>query len=229
MIRVVVIDDQALVRGGFRAILSAHPDIEVVGEGGTGTDAIELVRDLHPDVALVDVRMPGMDGIEATRNITSTDSCRVLILTTFDVDEHVYDAFRAGASGFLLKTVSPEDLATAVRAVHAGDALLAPTITRRLIERFVHSPTPAADRRLQSLTGREIDVLRLIARGSSNTEIAAELFLSAGTVKTHVGRILTKLGIRDRVQAVVLAYETGLIRPGDTSSNGERQRGQPSG
>lgn len=219
MIRVVVVDDQALVRGGFRAILSAGPDIEVVGEGGTGADAVALVHDLHPDVALIDVRMPGMDGIEATRHITkSTDGCRVLILTTFDVDEHVYDAFRAGASGFLLKTVSPEDLVAAVRAVYAGEALLAPTITRRLIERFVSSPSPTADQRLQSLTDREIEVLHLIAQGRSNSEIGAELYLSHGTVKTHVSRILAKLETRDRVQAVVLAYETGLVQPGHASS-----------
>ncbi|MFN2562357.1 MAG: response regulator [Jatrophihabitans sp.] len=219
MIRVVVVDDQALVRGGFRAILTADPDIDVVGEGGTGADAVALVHDLHPDVALIDVRMPGMDGIEATRHITtSSDGCRVLILTTFDVDEHVYDAFRAGASGFLLKTVAPEDLAAAVRAVYAGEALLAPTITRRLIERFVSSPSPTADQRLQSLTDREVEVLHLIARGRSNSEIGAELYLSHGTVKTHVSRILTKLDARDRVQAVVLAYETGLVQPGHANS-----------
>jgi DNA-binding NarL/FixJ family response regulator len=217
VIRVVVVDDQALVRGGFRAILSAHPDIDVVGEGGTGQDAITLVRDLHPDVALIDVRMPDMDGIVATRHIAASSAgCRVLILTTFDLDEHVYDAFRAGASGFLLKTVSPEDLAAAVRAAHTGDALLAPAITRRLIERFANSPDPAGNQKLQSLTDRESEVLRLVANGRSNTEIAAELFLSPGTVKTHVGRILAKLDIRDRIQAVVLAYETGLVRPGDS-------------
>jgi DNA-binding NarL/FixJ family response regulator len=217
MIRVVVVDDQALVRGGFRAILSAHPDIVVVGEGGTGEDAVALVRDLGPDVALIDIRMPGMDGIEATRHITASASgCRVLILTTFDLDVHVYDAFRAGASAFLLKTVSPEDLAAAVRAVHSGDALLAPEITRRLIERFVTAPSPATGEQLQTLTEREVEVLRLVAQGRSNTEIAADLFLSHGTVKTHVGRILAKLEIRDRVQAVVFAYETGLIRPGSS-------------
>lgn len=218
MIRVLVVDDQVLVRGGFRAILSAHPDLEVVGEGGTGAEAVTLVRDLHPDVALIDIRMPEMDGIDATRHITASgSSCRVLILTTFDLDEHVYDAFRAGASGFLLKTVSPEDLATAVRAVHTGDALLAPAITRRLIERFAHAAAPTDDQRLQPLTDRETEVLRLVAQGRSNTEIASELFLSHGTVKTHVGRILAKLGIRDRVQAVVLAYETGLVQPGHTA------------
>jgi DNA-binding NarL/FixJ family response regulator len=216
VIRVVVVDDQALVRGGFRAILSGQPELEVVGEGGTGLDAVRLVRDLNPDVALIDVRMPELDGIEATRLITASGTgSRVLILTTFDVDEHVYAAFRAGASGFLLKTVSPEELTAAVRTVHAGETLLAPAITRRLIERFVDAPAPSEDRRLQSLTDRERDVLRLIAQGRSNTEIATELFVSHGTVKTHVGRILAKLELRDRVQAVVLAYETGLVRPGD--------------
>jgi DNA-binding NarL/FixJ family response regulator len=215
MIRVVVADDQALVRGGFRAILTAQGDIQVIGEAGNGREAVNLVSSASPDVALVDVRMPEMDGIEATRRITGVSACRVLMLTTFDVDEHVYDAFRAGATGFLLKTVSPEDLVTAVRSAHAGDALLAPAITRRLIERFVKEPKPAGDQRLDSLTGRELDVLKLVAQGLSNAEIADALFVSQGTVKTHVGRILTKLGLRDRVQAVVLAYETGLIRPGE--------------
>jgi len=226
VIRLVIADDQALVRGGFRAILSAHPDIEVVAEAGTGGEAVAAVANHRPDVALVDVRMPEMDGIEATRRIkASKNDCRVLILTTFDVDEHVYDAFRAGAAGFLLKTVSPEELVGAVRAVHAGEALLAPTVTRRLIERFVMSPRPAEDERLQGLTDRERDVLRLVAQGLSNAEIAAELFVSHGTVKTHVGRILTKLDLRDRVQAVVLAYEAGLIRPGAS----ERSETRPSG
>lgn len=216
MIRVVVVDDQALVRGGFRAILAAQPDIEVVGEAGTGAEALDVIAVTNPDVALVDVRMPEMDGIEATRRIVAASACRVLMLTTFDLDEHVYDAFRGGATGFLLKTVSPEDLVAAVRAAHAGDALLAPAITRRLVERFVAAPNPANDDRLYTLTERERDVLRLIAQGKSNNEIAGELFVSHGTVKTHVGRILTKLGLRDRVQAVVLAYETGLVRPGAT-------------
>jgi DNA-binding NarL/FixJ family response regulator len=217
VIRVVVADDQALVRGGFRAILAAHPDIEVVGEAGTGTEAVAAVAAHSPDVALVDIRMPEMDGIEATRRITASGSaCRVLMLTTFDLDEHVYDAFRAGATGFLLKTVSPEDLVAAVRAGAEGDALLAPAITRRLIERFVTSPAPTEDRRLDALTDRERDVLALIAQGLSNSEIGGRLFVSHGTVKTHVGRILTKLGLRDRVQAVVVAYETGLVRAGQS-------------
>jgi DNA-binding NarL/FixJ family response regulator len=217
MIRVVVADDQALVRGGFRAILTAQGDIQVIGEAGNGREAVDLVTRESPDVALVDVRMPEMDGIEAAQRITSASDCRVLMLTTFDVDEHVYDAFRAGATGFLLKTVSPEELVAAVRSAHAGDALLAPAITRRLIERFVKEPRPAADQRLDSLTARERDVLKLVAQGLSNAEIADTLFVSQGTVKTHVGRILTKFGLRDRVQAVVLAYETGLIRPGEGS------------
>jgi DNA-binding NarL/FixJ family response regulator len=218
MIRVLIADDQALVRGGFRAILASQPDLEVVAEAGTGVEAVEQVAATEPDVALVDVRMPEMDGIEATRRITaSTQTCRVLMLTTFDVDEHVYDAFRAGATGFLLKTVTPEDLVNAVRGAHAGDALLAPAITRRLIERFASASATHGQERLGLLTNREREVLRLVAQGLSNTEISAALFVSHGTVKTHVGRILTKLGLRDRVQAVVLAYETGLVRPGDSA------------
>jgi DNA-binding NarL/FixJ family response regulator len=224
MIRVLIADDQALVRGGFRAILEAQPDLQVVAEAGTGVEAVAQVAATQPDVALVDVRMPEMDGIEATRRITTTThTCRVLMLTTFDVDEHVYDAFRAGATGFLLKTVSPEDLVNAVRAAHAGDALLAPAITRRLIERFATTLTTHGHEQLQLLTNRERDVLQLVAQGLSNTEISAALFVSHGTVKTHVGRILTKLELRDRVQAVVLAYETGLIRPGDSPA----RPGQP--
>jgi DNA-binding NarL/FixJ family response regulator len=215
VIRVVVADDQALVRGGFRAILSAHPEIEVVGEAGSGAEAVALVAATAPDVALVDVRMPETDGIEATRRITASgSSCRVLMLTTFDVDEHVYDAFRAGATGFLLKTVSPEDLMAAVRAAAGGDALLAPSITRRLIERFVSAPAPTDDGRLERLTDRELDVLRLVAQGLSNAEIAEELYVSHGTVKTHVARVLMKLGQRDRVQAVIFAYETGVVSLG---------------
>jgi DNA-binding NarL/FixJ family response regulator len=215
MIRVLIADDQALVRGGFRAILSAATDIEVVGEAGTGIEAVAQVESTKPDVALVDIRMPEMDGIEATRRITAVHTTRVLILTTFDLDAHVYDAFRAGATGFLLKTVSPEDLAVAVRSAYAGDALLAPAITRRLVERFVSTPNPTDDRRLETLTDRETDVLQLIAEGLSNAEIGGRLFVSEGTVKTHVGRIFAKLELRDRVQAVVLAYETGLVRPGE--------------
>lgn len=215
MVRVLIVDDQALVRGGFRAILAAEPDIDVVGEAGSGAEAVERERQLRPDVALVDVRMPGTDGIEATRQITASGSdCRVLMVTTFDLDEYVYAALRAGACGFLLKNVAPEELVAAVRAVHSGDALLSPQITRRLIERFVTAPTPVADARLASLTERERQVLQFVAQGMSNAEIAAALFVSHGTVKTHVGRVLAKLGLRDRVQAVVLAYESGLIRAG---------------
>lgn len=217
MIRVLIADDQALVRGGFRAILSTQPDIDVVAEAGNGAEAVDLVGATAPDVVLMDVRMPELNGIEATRRITSAGQhhARVLMLTTFDLDEHVYDAFRAGATGFLLKTVSPEHLVEAVRAAHVGEALLAPTITRRLVERFVTAPRPGSAGQLQQLTDRERDVLRLIAQGLSNDEIADQLYLSPGTVKTHVGRILAKYHLRDRVQAVVLAYETGLVQPGE--------------
>ena len=218
MIRVLIADDQALVRSGFRAILCAQPDIDVVGEAGTGVEAITGVAACSPDVVLMDVRMPELNGIEATRRITADDPCRVLMLTTFDLDELVYDAFRAGATGFLLKTVSPEYLADAVRAAHAGEALLAPSLTRRLIERFAAAPRPGARGAFEELTEREREVLVLIAQGLSNDEIAARLFLSLGTVKTHVGRILAKYNLRDRVQAVVLAYETGLVQPGNRSA-----------
>lgn len=217
MTTVVIADDQDLVRTGFRLILSnAEPEIAVVGEAGTGRAAVALVGELHPDVVLMDIRMPDMDGIEATRHLTRTGSpTRVLMLTTFDVDQYVYEAFRAGASGFLLKNAPAERLVEAVHAVAAGDALLAPELTRRLIERYLERPLPGNDDRLQTLSGREREVLTLIARGLANQEIADSLFLSPGTVKTHVTRILHKLNIRDRVQAVVLAYETGLVSPGD--------------
>jgi DNA-binding NarL/FixJ family response regulator len=218
VIRVLIADDQTLVRGGFRAILGAHPDLEVVAEAGNGAEAVAQMVGTSVDVALVDVRMPEMDGIEATRQITAAHpGCRVLMLTTFDLDEHVFDAFHAGATGFLLKTVSPEQLVAAVRSAHAGDALLDPIITRRLIERFTSAAAPGTrpETRLDVLTDRERDVLDLVAQGLSNTEIASALFVSVGTVKTHVGRILTKLDLRDRVQAVVLAYESGLARRGN--------------
>jgi DNA-binding NarL/FixJ family response regulator len=219
VIRVLIADDQALVRGGFRAILAVHADIEVVGEAATGAEAVDLVTATAPDVALVDVRMPEMDGIEATRRLTASgSSCRVLMLTTFDLDEHVYDAFRAGATGFLLKTVSPEALVAAVRAAYEGDCLLAPAVTRRLVERFTATPQRRKDSRLAALTERERQVLRLVADGLSNAEIAGTLFVSHGTVKTHVGRILAKLELRDRVQAVVLAYECALVRPGERTA-----------
>ncbi len=217
MIRVLIADDQALVRGGFRMILDAQENIEVVGEACDGREALARARELAPDVVLMDIRMPELDGLEATRRLLSGDgTCRVLILTTFDLDEYVYAAMKAGASGFLIKDVRPEQLADAVRVVTTGEALLAPVITRRLIEQFVSrpAPSPGAPQQLDELSDRELEVLKLIARGQSNDEIALELFVTRATVKTHVTHILTKLRLRDRIQAVVLAYECGLIRPG---------------
>ena len=221
MIRVLIADDQALVRGGFRMILDAQKDIEVVGEAGDGREAIENARKLEPDVVLMDIRMPELDGLEATRRLLAADGGpRVLILTTFDADEYVYKAMKAGASGFLLKDVRPEQLADAVRVVAAGDALLAPAITRRLVEQFVRRPPPGSAKppELADLTERELDVLVLVARGLSNKEIASALFLTEATVKTHLTHILTKLNVRDRVQAVVLAYESGLVQPGEAAT-----------
>jgi DNA-binding NarL/FixJ family response regulator len=218
MIRVVVADDQALVRGGFRLILQTQPDIEVVGEAADGREAVARTREQRPDVVLMDIRMPGMDGLEATRRLMTTQNPpRVLMLTTFDLDEYVYDALRAGASGFLLKDVRPEQLADAVRAVAAGDTLLAPAITLRLVEQYLRRPPPGARTPLGlgELTDRELDVLRLVARGRSNQQIADTLFLGESTVKTHLTHLFAKLGLRDRAQAVVLAYESGLIQPGD--------------
>jgi len=219
MIRVVIADDQALVRGGFRAILDSQPDIVVVGEAADGRQALDLARELRPDVIVMDVRMPDLDGLEATRRLLAAPNTttRVLMLTTFDLDEYLHEAMTAGASGFLLKNVPAEQLAAAVRTIAAGDALLAPAITRRLIEGFVRRPHPGArlPSRLEELSNREAEVLLLVARGLSNTEIASTLFVSPGTVKTHVARIFAKLDLRDRVQAVVLAYESGLIEPGD--------------
>jgi DNA-binding NarL/FixJ family response regulator len=217
VIRVLVADDQALVRGGFRLILDTQPDIDVVGEAANGREAVTQARALHPDVVLMDVRMPEVDGLEAARQLlAASDAPRVLMLTTFDLDEYVYDAMRSGASGFLLKDVRPEQLADAVRAVVAGETLLSPAITRRLVEQFVRRPPPGSTKpaQLESLTEREIDVLRLVARGRSNREIASELFLSETTVKTHITHLFTKLGLRDRAQAVVVAYESGLVEPG---------------
>jgi DNA-binding NarL/FixJ family response regulator len=216
-LRVVVADDQALVRAGFHMILEAQPDIEVVGEARDGEEAVAAWRRCKPDVLLMDIRMPRLDGLEATRRImTGGGDCRVVMLTTFDLDEYVYQALQAGASGFLLKDVPPERLVAAVRQVAVGDALLAPSITRRLIERFAHprAAPSTSQEALSSLTPREAEVLTLIARGLSNTEIACALVLSEATVKTHVARIFAKLEVRDRAQAVVLAYESGLVLPG---------------
>jgi DNA-binding NarL/FixJ family response regulator len=217
-VRVLVVDDQALVRTGFAVILDAAPDIVVVGEAADGARAVEAAVALRPEVVLMDVRMPGMDGIAATAAICARTSARVLMLTTFDLDEHVYDALRAGASGFLLKTMRGAELVDAVRVVAAGEALLAPTVTRRLIADLVGRSRPtsgsAAPPRLAGLSRRETDTLRALARGLSNVEIAAELFVTEHTVKTHVSSLLAKLGLRDRVQAVVLAYESGLVVAG---------------
>ena len=217
MVRVVIADDEALVRGGLRMILENQEDIDVVGEAEDGAQAVALARDLHPELVLMDVRMPGLDGIEAARRITEdSNDTKVLMLTTFDQDEYVYEALKAGASGFLLKSVPPEQLAAAVRVTAAGEALLAPSITRRLIEEFVRRPPPGRDtpEQLAELTERERDVLRLIAQGRSNKEIAESLYLGEGTIKTHINRIFRKLDLRDRAQAVVIAYEAGLVHPG---------------
>jgi DNA-binding NarL/FixJ family response regulator len=217
MIRIVLADDQALVRGGFRMILDARDDLEVVGEAADGAEAVELVARLAPDVVLMDVRMPGVDGLEATRRIVAAGSAtRVIVLTTYDVDDSVFAALRAGASGFMLKDVRPADLVEAVRVVAAGDALLAPSVTRRLLDRFADQlpgPDVAAPPALDELTDREVEVLRLVALALSNAEIAERLVLTEATVKTHVSSVLRKLGLRDRVQAVVVAYDTGLVRP----------------
>jgi DNA-binding NarL/FixJ family response regulator len=216
---VLIVDDQALVRAGFRMILEAEEDMEVVGEAADGREAVAEARRLRPDVVLMDVRMPDVDGIEATRRLLGDGAdAKVVMLTTFDMDEYVYDALRAGASGFLLKDVPPEQLVAGIRAVASGDALLAPSVTRRVIEEFVRRP-PASVRtlppQLGDLTARELEVLKLIARGRSNAEIATELFVSETTVKTHVAHVLMKLSLRDRVQGVVLAYECGLVEPGE--------------
>ncbi len=219
-IGVLIADDQALVRAGFTMILDAEPDIEVVGEAADGREAVREVRRLRPEVVLMDIRMPEQDGIEATRQLAGAangDGPRILILTTFDLDEYVYEALRAGASGFLLKDTPPEQLVAAIRVVAGGDALLSPSVTRRVIEEFVARGRSAQPkpRGLDELTAREHEVLMLVARGLSNAEIARELFVSETTVKTHVARVLMKLAIRDRVQAVVLAYEHGVVAPGE--------------
>jgi DNA-binding NarL/FixJ family response regulator len=218
VITVLIADDQALVRGGLRLIVDAQDDMQVVGEAENGTEAISQARELEPDVVLMDIRMPELDGIAATRELAANGppAARVLMLTTFDEDQLVYEAMLAGASGFLLKSAPPARLAEAIRTVHAGEALLAPSITRRLIEDFVRRPRPGAPlpETLSELTEREREVLALVARGLSNAEIAADLILSEATVKTHVNRILSKLDLRDRTQAVVFAYENGLVQPG---------------
>ncbi|MFB7109555.1 response regulator [Streptomyces sp. NPDC056190] len=218
-IRVMLVDDQVLLRTGFRMVLAAQPDMEVVAEAGDGVEALQVLRATAVDVVLMDVRMPKLDGVEATRRICSEpDPPKVLILTTFDLDEYAFSGLKAGASGFMLKDVPPGDLLAAIRSVHSGDAVVAPSTTRRLLDRFAPM-LPTAGKKpqhkeLQRLTGREREVMVLVAQGMSNGEIAARLVLSEATVKTHVGRILTKLGLRDRVQVVVLAYETGLVRAG---------------
>jgi DNA-binding NarL/FixJ family response regulator len=220
MTRILIADDQELVRAGFAAILEVEPNFLVVGEAADGRKAVEQARTLRPDVVLMDVRMPDLDGIEATRRVRALpEAPRVLILTTFDLDEYVYEALKAGASGFLLKDVPRDQLISALHTILRGDALLAPQITRRLIEDFVRRPPPgdATPEQLNELTERELEVLHLIARGHSNAEIGKELFLSEATVKTHVGRILTKLSVRDRVQAVITAYESGLVRAGEAA------------
>jgi DNA-binding NarL/FixJ family response regulator len=219
-IDVLIADDQALVRAGFRMIIDADPDLRVVAEANDGAQAVDAARRTHPDIVLMDIRMPVMDGLEATRRIIAGNDDnppRVLILTTYDLDEYVFDALGAGASGFLLKDVAPEQLVAGINIVAQGESLLSPSVTRRLIESFVrdHPRAPEPPRGFDELTARELEILRLIARGLSNAEIAEQLVVSSATIKTHVGRVLDKLGLRDRVQAVVLAYETGIIRPGN--------------
>lgn len=234
VVAVLIADDQALVRAGFRSILDAQPGLRVVGEAANGLEAIDLVRRHRPNVVLMDIEMPGVNGLEATRRIVAEappeHPVAVLMLTTFDLDAYVYDALRAGASGFLLKDVLPEELIAAVRVVAGGDALIAPAITRRLIERFVATAPPTGlAPGLENLTPREREVLELIARGRSNGEIADDLVLSEATVKTHVKRVLAKLGVRDRVQAVVLAYESGVVTPGDDPKMPPRGDDRPGG
>ncbi|GHI84996.1 response regulator [Streptomyces xanthophaeus] len=219
-VRVVLADDQPLVRSGLRVLMADHPDLEVVGEAGTGAEAVQLVRDVSPDVVVMDIRMPGMDGIEATRLIMSGPATtRVLVLTTFDEDDYVYGALRAGASGFMVKDMALDDILAAVRVVAAGDALIAPGVTRRLIADFVGRPEAVPERStrpprpVEGITEREREVLTLVGRGRSNTEIAQDLFITVATAKSHVSRLLAKLGARDRVQLVITAYEMGLVTP----------------
>ncbi|MGN6088625.1 MAG: response regulator [Actinomycetales bacterium] len=223
-ISVVVADDQAMVRAGFRRLLESEDGLDVVGEAANGAEAVQAAQRLRPQVMLLDIRMPVMDGIEATRRIVTATQTRVVILTTFDLDEYVYDALRAGAAGFLLKDAPPDQMVAAIHAVAAGDALIAPAVTKRLLAEFVKRPQPHdAESRLERLTGRERDVLMRVGRGLSNSEIAAELYLGEATVKTHVGNVLSKLQLRDRVQAVVFAYEHGLVTPGEQQSQPERR------
>jgi DNA-binding NarL/FixJ family response regulator len=216
VIKIVLADDQPLVRGGFRLILEGEEGVSVVGEASDGEEAVAAAQRLRPDVVLMDVQMPRVDGLEATRRIAQNAAiqARVLILTTFERDDYVFEALRAGASGFMLKNATPEDLVRAVRIVAAGEALLAPSITRRVIEDYARHSSPSRDGRLDQLTERELEVLRLLATGKSNSELAAHLYLGEGTIKTHVSHVLGKLGLRDRVQAVVFAYESGLVEPG---------------
>lgn len=224
MTKVLIADDQALLRGGLRAMLEAEPGIDVVGEAEDGAEAVELALRTHPDVVLMDVRMPRLDGIEATQRLLAAGSrARVLVITTFDLDEYVFRALRAGASGFLLKATPPGALVSAVRTVAAGESMLDPVITRRLVDHFLARPEPddITRERIAELTEREHEVLRLLVRGQSNSEMGAELFLSPATVKSHVTRILGKLGVHSRVQAVILAYESGLVRPGSDHSSGD--------
>jgi len=224
-IRVLVADDQSMVRAGFRMLLSQEQDIEVVAEASNGLEAVDKAARFRPTVALMDIRMPELDGLQATRRILAADgAARILILTTFDLDEYVYEALRAGASGFVLKDDPPEQLLAAIRTVAGGDALLSPSITKRVIKQFTRIPQPAPPKQLDDLTERELDVFRLIARGHSNAEIGQELYISDTTVKTHITHILQKLDLRDRVQAVVLAYETGLFETNTQSPNNRDER-----
>jgi len=214
-IDLIIVDDQALARAGLRMILESQPDLRIVGEGADGAEAVNLARRLRPEIAILDVRMPGVDGLEATRRIVAAvPATRILILTTFDLDEYAFEALRAGASGFLLKDAPAEDIVHAVRTVARGEATLAPAVTRRLVEHYAARPRPDTFPALATLTARELEVLRLLASGGSNSDIGDRLALSEATVKTHVGRILDKLSVRDRVQAVIFAYESGLVEPG---------------
>ncbi len=229
MTSLVIADDQGMVRAGFRSLLDAEPDLDVVGEAGNGEEAVEVVRRLRPDVTLMDIRMPVLDGLAATRAIVEEGvPTRVLVLTTFDLDEYVFEALRVGASGFLLKDAPAEELAVAIRVVASGDSLLAPGVTRRVIDAFVRRPAAAsrvADPALGRLTPREVEVLGLLARGMSNIDIAERLFVSEATTKTHVSNVLSKLGLRDRVQAVIFAYENGVVVPGERETSGDPSYG----